>query len=252
MSDEKFNDEEETDDDEPEYIVPSFPCVIEEPEEEEITEQESEETETQAEEGEAPEVAESFGAGTWIILAAVTVALAWLLQVSVFQVFTVPSASMAPTIVAGDVVLVNKAAYEVVLPDSEKALFKFAFPRRGDIVLVARAKNYAEARGGMVSEYLVKRIAAIPGDSVKVLGADVLVNEGSVRRGAAGKNVGAVQSAVKLNSDEYFLLGDNFLNSEDSRVFGPVKGGEIVGRVWGIILPLDIVANHLKRFGKIK
>src|SRR5260221_4787002 len=70
---------------------------------------------------------------------------------------TVPTGSMKPTILEGDRVRVNKLAYDLLIPLTHVSIFRFADPRRGDIVVFD--SKAAETR-------LVKRVIGVPGDVV--------------------------------------------------------------------------------------
>lgn len=120
----------------------------------------------------------------------------------------VPSGSMRPTILEGDVVLVDRIAYDFKLPLSERSLYRFADPQRGHVV------TFFSPRDGT---RLVKRIAAVPGDVVEWQGEPRV-----------------------LGPDEFFMLGDNRGNSADSRVFGVVPRRLIIGRAHRVLVSADI------------
>ena len=244
------NQEEEAgaeEDDEVEYVVPPLPYVsaADDDEGQEFAPSELSPIAPEAEGG-----VPRWGWGAWIVLSVVTVIVAWFMQVSVFQVFTVPSASMEPKIQVGDVLLVNKAAYGLFLPEGQRPLIRGAQPARGDVVIIARALADNSVHGGLVDEYLVKRIAALPGDRVAVTPQDVLVNGVSHRNGRV-KEIKA-QKTFTLPKGSYYVIGDNFDHSEDSRVFGPVERGAIVGKVWGIVFSARGTKRFWQRVGPVK
>ena len=73
----------------------------------------------------------------------------------------VPTGSMRPTILEGDVVFVNRLAYDVKLPLTDRILLPLGEPRRGDIVTFSSPKDGTR---------LIKRIAAVPGDTISMRG----------------------------------------------------------------------------------
>ena len=130
--------------------------------------------------------------------------------------------SMSPTFETGERVLVEK-------------ITKYFRPYdRGEIVVLNPPSNEDV-------DY-IKRVVAIPGDIVKILECKVYISNGGVKymldeyyllpeectqAGVALKE----GRALRLQENEYFVLGDNRQNSADSRFFGPVQGVAIVGRV---------------------
>jgi signal peptidase I len=158
----------------------------------------------------------------------------------------IPSASMRPTLLEGDVVLVNRLAYDLKLPLTDVVLLPLAEPQRGDVVTLS------SPAGGT---RLIKRIVGLPGDriamrdDVLILNGQPLGYAGAQTRGetlAPGWVVDAVRATedlggrahavqflpglrarrdfaeVSVPAGEYFLLGDNRDNSEDSRAIGTV------------------------------
>lgn len=126
--------------------------------------------------------------------------------------------SMAETIFNGDNVLVNRFVYVV------------SDPKPNDIVVF-------RPNGNEKSHLYIKRVIAVPGDEVQIIKGVVYVN-GEVYKEAV--NVASIEEAglagepIKLQEDEYFVLGDNRNNSEDSRFanIGNVKKEHIIGKVW--------------------
>lgn len=155
----------------------------------------------------------------------------------VFDWYRVSTGSMFPTIQPGDVVLVRRESWlwRVVRAESTA-------PVRGRIVTIRLAKD---------SVPLVKRIAAIPKDTVSPDAHGVLVNgsshphrcRDSLARDDTTAKPDAVSSSVPspaarttaapivLAANDIFVLGDNAVASTDSRVFGPIPASAIIGEV---------------------
>ena len=187
----------------------------------------------------------------------------------------IPSGSMRPTILEGDVVLVNRLAYDFKIPLTDVAVASFADPRRGDIVTFSSPKDGTR---------LIKRIAAIPGDSVEMKASVLFVNgvaaqytqqsivQETVGQGVPVTAVRAVeriageQHAVQflpqvharrdlapfvVPADSYFMLGDNRDDSEDSRYIGVVPRHLLIGRVKRLMVSADIKGNWVPRIDRM-
>lgn len=127
---------------------------------------------------------------------------------------------MQPLLNSGDVVLINRLAYDVGTPD------------RMDVVVFEREDKKAN----------VKRVIGIPGDQVQIKDGLVYVNGEAVDAEGLGHVAlaGLAENPILLEDGEYFLLGDNRDSSEDSRFanVGNVTEDQIVGKVWLKLLPL--------------
>lgn len=145
------------------------------------------------------------------------VCLVILLLLTMFvRAFLVPSASMRPTLVEGDRIL-SIAQY---FPNGHTY-------KPGDIICFVAPSN----------EIYVKRVVACGGDLVEMTGDKLYVNgEESPYSGTSGV---ITTSKVQLADDEYWVMGDNRGNSQDSRFIGPVKADKTVAKVWCVFWPLD-------------
>lgn len=186
----------------------------------------------------------------WVALIAVALAIAFIIKSFLFQAFYIPSESMKPTLNVGDRVLVNKLSYD------------FHDLNRGDIV-VFDAPQLAQS-GGI--EDLVKRVIGLPGETVTFPGDGHVYVNGRILnepylpqgvescnpslpcpvQGTVGNEVppgcGAPadgQPGCVVPKGKAFMMGDNREASKDSRVFGPIDQGTIVGRVFVRMWPLD-------------
>lgn len=135
-----------------------------------------------------------------------------------FEPFKTEGPSMEPTLRSGDQVLVEKRAYRDDLP------------RRGDLVVFHAPRT---------GEVTLKRAIGLPGDTVAIEDG-VLVVDGR-RQHESYADPDAIDSVyfgpVRVRPGTVFLLGDNRLDSRDSRDFGAVAQGELIGRVRGLIWP---------------
>jgi signal peptidase I len=189
----------------------------------------------------------------------------------------VPTGSMNPTILEGDRLLIDKHIYGVRVPFSAVHVTDGADPARGDIIV------FNSPRGGTL---LVKRVIALPGDTVALDGEQLSVNgiAARYRPGDASKLqtlLAATQrhdpavvresgvlpehdvllladrmpaplpGPITVPTGMYFVLGDNRDNSADSRYIGFVPRRNIVGRATRVVLSLNPDRYYLPRANRI-
>lgn len=183
------------------------------------------------------------GIGGWIAAAAITLALALLIRAFVFQSYKIPSESMLPTLRVGDHILVNKFIYGFYLPWSKEPILALRKPARGDVVVFYPGSDEETKAEGRHNgpEHLIKRIVAVPGDMVQVINFYAYVNgkrvDDSARLIALNdaetiEEHHGIYGPIKLEANQYFVLGDNRINSSDSRYFGPIERRQIEGRAF--------------------
>jgi signal peptidase I len=175
------------------------------------------------------------------VLAAVAVAL--VTRASFADHYVVPTGSMLPSVHLEDHVVVSKIAYGVHLPLLPGYVARFQGPARGDVVVLTSPET---------GEVLLKRVAAVPGDRVRVHDGTLEVNGRAVpveeRDGVPWEALGARPHALGLDdgggpdlgpttmpADRYLVLGDNRGNSRDGRYFGLVARDTILGKVEGVL-----------------
>jgi signal peptidase I len=163
-----------------------------------------------------------------VLVVAIGVAVA--IRTFVVQTFYIPSASMQPTLMIGDRILVDKLSYH--LHDVH----------RGDIVVFGKPPN--DISPGIKD--LIKRVVGLPGETISTRTGEVYINGSELAEPWLPKGQvpvpggpSCVLQTTTIPSGEYYVMGDNRGNSEDSRCFGPISGKLIVGRAFVRVWPLS-------------
>lgn len=164
----------------------------------------------------------------WIVDIVVVISLAWFVVYGFGSQIKIVGQSMAPGLNPDDVVLMNRLTYD------------FGDPKRFDVVVFVRDDKKSN----------VKRVIGLPGEMVQIKGGSIYINDELLETEEDLSHVslaGLAENPVRLEEDEYFLLGDNRDSSEDSRFanIGNVKRDQIAGKVWMRIRPIvDIGLVH--------
>lgn len=154
-------------------------------------------------------------------------ALAALTSYLFFSSVIVQESSMSPTLENGDRVFINRLAYAVT------------GVRRGDVIAY-------RSRSNIDTGIHIKRVIGLPGETVQIRDGLILINGSTYIESKDFPNItnaGLAAEGVTLGSDEYFVLGDNRNNSEDSRFadVGNIGRETILGKVWFRPQPLRSV-----------
>ena len=162
---------------------------------------------------------------TWIFEIAVALVFAGLVGIFMFQSVTIQESAMEPTLSVGDRFFVNRVVY------------KFSSPKRGDLIVF-------KTSGSDDAALRISRVIGLPGETIQISDGKVLIN-GEVYEENGNfpdiSNGGLAADSVSLESGEYFVLGDNRNNSEDSRYgdIGNINRKYIVGKLWFTISPRE-------------
>ncbi len=212
------------------------------------------------------------------------IAVVFFLRSFLVEPFKIPSGSMIPTLLVGDLILVNKFSYGVRLPVVHTKLFDVDLPQRGDVMVFRYPRD--------PSMDYIKRVVGLPGDTVAYLNKRLTINGRPVALEGAGdfydadrlsytpqfsEKLGTIDhkilteldkpsfiSAVdafpfrerceyvtagvtcKVPEGHYFVMGDNRENSLDSRFWGFVPESHIVGKAFFIWMNF----GDFKRIGR--
>lgn len=135
-----------------------------------------------------------------------------------FAIFIVDGASMEPNLHDKEWIFWDKNAYTSKVPE------------RDDIVVI----NYP----GDISKKYVKRVIGLPGDSIEIREGLVYLNREKLTEQFLSSDLTSEPNGVwNLSDNQYFVMGDNRPNSNDSRYFGPVEKRFILGQAISIIYP---------------
>ena len=160
----------------------------------------------------------------WLAMIAVVVAATYLVVTFVGQRTQVSGESMETTLSDGDHLIVDKISY------------RFRDPERYDIVVFPYRLEE--------NTYYIKRIIGLPGETVQIVDGYVYINGIQLDEHYGNEIMekpGIAADPVTLGEEEYFVLGDNRNNSQDSRTVsvGVIHRNEILGRAWVRIWPLS-------------
>lgn len=165
----------------------------------------------------------------WIIQIIAVVFLAYFVVFYALEKTNVVGASMEPTLKNEDSIIINKFSY------------RFVKPKRFDVIVFKQ-------KGREHSYYNVKRIIALPGETLQMIDGKFYINDKQVEDPVftdAMTNYGLATEPIKLEEDEYFVLGDNRNNSEDSRFasVGMILRKDIVGQAFLRMSPFNIISK---------
>ncbi|MYN42243.1 signal peptidase I [Duganella sp. FT109W] len=214
------------------------------------------------------------------------IALVFCLRSFLYEPFKIPSSSMVPTLLVGDLILVNKFTYGIRLPVLNKKIVQINDPQRGDVMVFKYPMD--------MSQDYIKRVIGVPGDKITYENKRLTVNGVEVKYTALDdyledeklvynkqfeENLSGVSHRILNNAaaptynrdnvlpfphndactyryegftctvpaGNYFMMGDNRDNSADSRYWGFVPDKNIVGKAFFVWMNL----GNLRRIGSI-
>jgi signal peptidase I len=178
----------------------------------------------------------------FVVIIAVALGLAILIQAVLVKPFRIPSPSMVPTLEVGQRVLVNRLGTH------------FGDPSRGDVVVFKPPAGADSHQCGIPSQpadghpcskptanksesNFIKRVVGVPGDTLAVENNRVLINgkpikEPYIQPGTSCDELCNLQKPIKVPPGHFFMMGDNRGESDDSRDWGPVPKKWIIGRAF--------------------
>ncbi len=174
----------------------------------------------------------------WVESIIVAFILAMIIRAFVIQAFKIPTGSMRPTLLEGDIILVNKFIYGAKVPFTDFRLPALVQPKSGDVIVFIYPEN--------PKKDFIKRLVAVGGDKITIRNGTLYVNDKPLldqvfsqiyyyNRGDFGKE----GEIVVVPKDDFFVLGDNSASSQDSRYWGFVPKKNLLGKAMIIYWPLN-------------
>lgn len=184
----------------------------------------------------------NFFLGIWGLAKVFVVSALIILPIRAYvaQPFFVRGESMVPNFHDGEYLVIDELSYNLGLRS----------PRRGDVVVFRYPKD--------PSQFYIKRIIGLPGERVAINKEKIIIINSEYPKGLQlneGQYLPTTDitdgvADIKLNANEYYVLGDNREHSSDSRYWGPVARNLIVGRAWLRLLPInEAAAFDTPRYG---
>ena len=175
----------------------------------------------------------------WLLVVVLALGAALLVRVYVLQQFYISGPSMETTLFGNNRVLVNKLSY------------RLHGIHRGDVVVFDRVTT---SDGTVSHDDLIKRVIALPGDTIEIKNCVVIVNSKPTVEPYLDKEVlGQVDPANRcrvanmpvqtIPKKKIFVMGDNRPESFDSRSFGPISESLVVGRAFAVVWPFNRIST---------
>jgi signal peptidase I len=186
----------------------------------------------------------------------IAVILALFVRTWVFQAFKIPTGSMEPNLLVGDHLIVNKMIFAPAANAVERAIMPSRDIRRGDVVVF----KYPEEPD---RDY-IKRVIGLPGDRLELRHKKIYINEQPIDEpyahflsppsadGAASGDLRETYGPVTVPTGQYFMMGDNRDNSQDSRYWGFLPMSYVKGKALFIYFSLKDNASMTSFFSGIQ
>jgi len=164
------------------------------------------------------------------------------IRTSIFEIIVVRGSSMFPTYSNEDVIYID-----LITP-------KFSEYRRGEVVVVKAPTETSSSTETAKKTLFIKRVVGVPGDTIVLDDGNVFIYNAQFSEGIKLDESSYLNETIRtckgiricdknqydkkiLGADEYYIMGDNRMNSTDSRYFGIMKKSEIIGREFFRLLP---------------
>jgi signal peptidase I len=163
----------------------------------------------------------------WVLVVIIALLVSLFLRTYVFQTYYVPSKSMKPTFYEGNRIVVNKLSV------------RFGTINTGDIIVFKAPAKAHTACDDYDVDY-VKRVIGVPGDQLTSKGNTIYINGTPLKEAWSHyEPIGNAIGHVTVPKNDYFVMGDNHADSCDSRLWGFVPKGNIIGKVFLKYWPLS-------------
>jgi signal peptidase I len=194
-----------------------------------------------------------------VVTVAIAVAVAFLVQAFLVKPYRIPSASMFPTLHIGQRILINRLDTAPKLGDvavfhppagaTSDASPVTGYGACGDVDQgFGRSAPCDTPTGGRSRETFVKRVVGLPGNTLRIIAGHVY-RDGVEERGAyvqpctGGAGQCTFSETIRVPVGDYYMMGDNRGNSDDSRFWGPVPRKWIIGVAFLTYWPPDRIGT---------
>lgn len=172
----------------------------------------------------------------WIDSLIVAFILAMIIRIFIVEPFKIPTGSMRPTLLEGDIILVNKFIYGPRIPFLNLRLPGLRRPGRGEVIVFIYPDD--------PKKNFIKRLVGCPGESVEIKNGTLYVDEKPLLEPEFNQryyynkgSYGQENEKIIVPENSYFVLGDNSASSQDSRYWGFVPEKNILGKAMLIYWP---------------
>ena len=172
----------------------------------------------------------------WVESIVIAFLLAMVIRAFIVQAFKIPTGSMRPTLIEGDLILVNKFIYGAKVPFTKWRLPKVTDPKRGDVIVFI----YPEDK----KKDFIKRLVGLPGDTVEIKKGTIYINNKPLLDQVFNQryyynhgDFAKKGEKLVVPENNFFVLGDNSDSSKDSRYWGFVPRDNILGKAICIYFP---------------
>ncbi|MFH0912886.1 MAG: signal peptidase I [Candidatus Omnitrophota bacterium] len=162
--------------------------------------------------------------------------LAMFIRTFIVQAFKIPTGSMRPTLIEGDLILVNKFIYGAKIPFTDWNLPGLREPKRGDVIVFIYPEN--------PKKDFIKRLVGLPDEKVEIKNGTAYINDMPILDNIFSQryyyNRGEFSQEgqkTQIPKESFFVLGDNSASSQDSRYWGFVPHKNILGKAILIYWP---------------
>jgi signal peptidase I len=173
----------------------------------------------------------------WVESIIVAFLLAMVIRTFVVQAFKIPTGSMRPTLLEGDLILVNKFIYGAKVPFTNLRLPALRQPKRGDVIVFIYPED--------PKKDFIKRLIGLPHETVEIKEGTIYINDKPLidppfnQRYYYNRELAKEGEKISIPEDSFFVLGDNSASSKDSRYWGFVPKKNILGEALVIYWPLN-------------
>ncbi|MFA6358192.1 MAG: signal peptidase I [Candidatus Omnitrophota bacterium] len=174
----------------------------------------------------------------WVESIIIAFLLAMVIRAFIVQAFKIPSGSMRMTLIEGDLILVNRFIYGAKVPFTKFSLPDIRQPKRGDVIVFISPEDK--------KKNFIKRLVGLPGETIEIKGGSIYVNDKPATEVIFNQiyyfnkgDFGSLGQKIIVPKDSYFVLGDNSVNSKDSRYWGFVPKDNVLGQAMVIYWPVQ-------------